>query len=82
MLNKLFGEMDGNKNKIMTIEHFIDKYVPIRIQQQIGETIEAVGSRSIIQKLETFEMVKYRNLNEEVLDDERHPELLELAKKI
>lgn len=31
MLDKLFGEMDGNRNKLMTMEHFIDKYVPIRI---------------------------------------------------
>jgi hypothetical protein len=82
MLDRLFGEMDGNKNKMMTMEHFIDKYVPIRIQQQIGETLEAVGGRSIIQKLETFEMEKYKNLNEEVLDDEKHPELLDRAKKL
>jgi len=31
MLEKLNDEMDGNKNKLMTMEHFIDKYVPIRI---------------------------------------------------
>lgn len=31
MLDKLFGQMDGNRNKLMTMEHFIDKYVPIRI---------------------------------------------------
>lgn len=35
-----------------------------------------------MQKLETFEMEKYKNLNEEVLDDEKHPELFERAKKL
>lgn len=27
-------------------------------------------------------MEKYKNLNEEVLDDEKHPELLDRAKKL
>ena len=66
----------------MTMEHFIDKYVPIRIQQQLGETLTAVGNTNLIQKLETFEMEKYKSLNEEVLDDEKNPELLERAKML
>ena len=35
-IQNIFGtindSLDTNKNKIMTMEHFIDKYVPIRIQ--------------------------------------------------
>jgi len=35
---------DKHLNQIKTMEHFIDKYIPIRIQQLIGETINAIGS--------------------------------------
>ena len=82
MFEDINDQIDVQKNKLMTMEHFIDKYIPIRIQQQIGETLNTVGTRTILQKLENFEMEKYKNLNEVVLDDEKHPELLERAKKL
>lgn len=79
IINRLLDSQDENKNKLMTMEHFIDKYVPIRIQQQLGETLQTILGRTMLQKLETFEMSKYKSLNEDVLDDEKHPELLDRA---
>ena len=32
--------------------------------------------------MQNYEMEKYKKLNEEVLNDERHPELLDLMRKI
>ena len=34
------------------------------------------------QKLENHEMEKFKTLNEELLDDEDHPELIDLCNKI
>ena len=64
------------------MENFIDKYIPIRIQQQIGETIQYIGSHGMKQKLENHEMEKFKTLNEDLLDDEDHPELIDLCNKI
>lgn len=60
------------------MERFIDKYIPIRVQQLIGDTLNSIGSRSQLQKLQNFEMEKYKKLNEEVLDDENNPELKQI----
>lgn len=79
ILDSLLDRQDENKNRLTTMEHFIDKYVPIRMQQQIGETLEAVINRTMIVKLESFEMQKYKSLNEDVLDDETQPDLKERA---
>ena len=39
-------DIDTNKNNIKKMEHFIDKYTPIRTQQQIGDTLKAVISQT------------------------------------
>ena len=64
------------------MEHFIDKYIPIRVQQLIGETLTAVATQGQLTKLQNFEMEKYKKLNEDVLDDETHPELIDLMRKL
>jgi len=81
-LERVKNSLDTKENTIKTMEHFIDKYIPIRIQQQLGETLQAVLGRTQLQKLENFEMTKYKRLNEDVLDDESHPELIDLCKKL
>jgi hypothetical protein len=32
MFEDINDQIDEQKNKLMTMEHFIDKYIPIRIQ--------------------------------------------------
>jgi hypothetical protein len=38
--------LEWNENQINTIENFIDKYFPIRLQSQIGELMNQVFSGS------------------------------------
>ena len=64
------------------MEHFIDKYIPIRVQRLIGDTISAIGSKSQLTRMQNFEMEKYKKLNEEVLEDEGHPELHDIMTKV
>jgi hypothetical protein len=83
MLDGHTKEMDANTVKILNMEHFIDKYVPIRIQKQVGETLQAIGNASMLKRLENFEMEKFKLLNEDVLNDSDHPsDLKERAKQI
>ena len=62
-------DLDVLLNKIKTMEHFINKYIPIRIQQLIGQTINAIGSQSQLTRMQNYEMEKYKKLNEDVLDN-------------
>lgn len=64
------------------MEHFIDKYIPIRIQKLIGESIGAIGSASQLQRFQNFEMEKYKKLNVEVLEDEDNSDLRALMEKV
>lgn len=83
MIDHHTQEMDANTVKILNMEHFIDKYVPIRIQKQVGETLQAIGNAAMLKKLENFEMEKFKLLNEDVLNDSDHPsDLKERAKQI
>ena len=52
-------ELDEKTNQFNTVENFVEKYIPIRIQSQISETLSAVLTRSQINKLENFEMEKF-----------------------
>lgn len=56
-------ELDEKTNQFNTVENFVEKYIPIRIQSQISETLSVVLTRSQINKLENFEMEKFQVLN-------------------
>lgn len=62
---------DVVKIKTSTAERFIDKYIPIKIQTQISETLYSVLGKSYLDKLEQFEFEKYQELNNNVLCEEQ-----------
>ena len=64
------------------MEHFIDKYIPIRVQHLIGQTITAIASQSQMQRMQNYEMEKYKRLNEDLLNDETNPELIDLMRAV
>ena len=39
LFEQVHKDLDQSKNSIKTMEHFIDKYMPIRIQQMVNETL-------------------------------------------
>ena len=39
LFEQVHKDLDKGKNSIKTMEHFIDKYMPIRIQQMVNETL-------------------------------------------
>ena len=44
--------------------------------------MQYIGTHNMKQKLENHEMEKFKALNEDLLDDEDHPELIDLCNKI
>ena len=76
------NDTDTLKQKMSTMEHFIDKYIPIRVQKLIGESIASIGSHSQLQRFQNYEMEKYKKLNLEVLEDETNSDLKLLMEKV
>jgi uncharacterized protein YlxP (DUF503 family) len=70
LIDKIHADLDKKESKLQTVERFIDRYVPIRIQSQISETLGSILSQNMLAKLEQFEHDKFQQLNEEVLRDE------------
>ncbi len=69
VLQSINIDLDKKENKLRTLEMFIDKYVNIRIQTMISDTLNAVSNRRMLNKLETYEVKKFKDLNFVVLDD-------------
>ena len=37
--------LEDNKNNILTVENFVEKYLPIKIQTQISDTLKEVADK-------------------------------------
>ena len=60
------------------VENFVEKYVPIRIQSQVGKTLHAVLKPFVphyIEKLEEYEEEIFGEMHQVVLDDDGMPDL-------
>ena len=69
--------MERKENQICTIENFIDKYQPIRIQSQVSELINQVFDESPYSKLiATAEKRMFDNLHQTLLIDNGVADLL------
>ena len=69
-MGKINQELDEKTNQFNTVENFVEKYIPLRIQSQISETLGAVLQSSLLNKLENYEMEKFAQLNQIILQDD------------
>jgi hypothetical protein len=60
----------------------VEKYIPIRIQSQISETLNGVLPRSQLNKLDNYEMEKFNELNLKILDDDGSANLAAIMREI
>ena len=63
-------DIDHQRKLIGTMEHFIDKYLPIQVQHIIGQSIRAVANPDQLRCLKNFEVEKFKSLNNELLLEE------------
>ena len=52
------------------MEHFIDKYVPIRVSKMVAEFLQACLNENQMTKFESFNMEHTKKLNMHLLEDE------------
>lgn len=74
-VNSVDSNFDHTKAELQTMEHFIDKYVPIRISKSIEEFLHNCLPENQLQKLETFYMAQTRTLNEYLVREEKNADL-------
>ena len=71
-------EIALSENHLITIESFVDKYLPIRVQSQLsellGKIIEKDSEMHI--RLLNFEKIKFDELYDEILADDGIPNLM------
>lgn len=73
---RVSGELDGIKdlaevrfNYLRTVENFVDKYIPYRIQLQISDTLHSVLRRSERKKLYDYDKEWFTDLTKEIIED-------------
>jgi hypothetical protein len=67
---------DEYVNHLATIENYIEKYLPISIQYQIGETMFSILPENLHNRVSNFQKTKFEYLNEVVLNDTGIPDIL------
>jgi hypothetical protein len=59
------------------VENFVEKYIPIRIQSTISETLTYILPYSQRTKLIEFDKKKFQELHQIILEDDGIPRLAE-----
>ena len=88
-LNKIHEQSNGHSktlqdhhNHTLTIENFIEKYLPIRIQTQISDTVKAITDKKLKKHLEEYEAAKYEELHSAILRDDGDPAIIKHMQNI
>jgi len=64
------------------VENFVEKYIPVRIQSQISETLQTVLPYKEIETLLKYEKDKFKDLHQTILDDDGIPDLFKSLRQI
>jgi hypothetical protein len=64
------------------VENFVEKYIPVRIQSQISETLQQVLPYKETQTLAAFEKLRFNEMHQLILEDDGVPRLYEKIKDI
>ena len=73
----LRAKTETHENHFAMVENFVEKYVPVRIQSQISETLHAIMPDQYVEPLDDFERGKFRDMHDAILDDDGIPDLVE-----
>jgi len=74
-LLKLTNDIEQNKNRGITTENYLEKYLPFRIQNIISENFHNTFETKIRLAFLEFEKQKYKTLNDIILSDDGKPNL-------
>ena len=74
--------LEDHHNHSLTIENFMEKYIPIKIQSQISETMKSVLDKKAKKNLEAFNTHKFEQLHSAILEDDGNPAIHEQIKRL
>lgn len=74
--------LENNTNHFAMVENFIEKYIPVRIQSQISESLHKVLPERECKQLQKYERIRFRDLHATILDDDGIPDLISQLKQI
>ena len=75
ILYKVHTVMDYFSNEFMRLENFIEKYLPLKMQNAISHTLQFVMEPKQKWKLREYDEVKFLELRELLLEDKGMPDL-------
>ena len=85
-INQIIAEhtknLEDNKNHSITIENFMEKYLPIKIQSQISDTVKIVTDKKSRKNLDLYEQHKYEELHSAILEDNGDPSIVHNFKRM
>lgn len=68
--------LEEHHNQSLTIENFMEKYMPIKVQTQISDTLKAIVDKKLRKNLENFETQKFEELHTLILSDNGDPSII------
>ena len=75
---------ENHGNHFAMVENFVEKFIPIRIQSQISETLHDLYLSNLdkIKRLVSFEKAKFLEMHQCILDDDGIPNIIKQMKEI
>lgn len=82
-LKQMHTQISMKENHIVTIENFIEKYLPIRVLTQLSEVFNSVLSEdgsdcAELRRLAKYEKLKYSQYNHVILNDSGIPDIMKV----
>jgi hypothetical protein len=82
MMLKINTVMDYFSNEFMRVENFMEKYLPLQVQNQISHSLNAIVDVKNRYRLKEYEDARFLELRELLLDDRGLPSLEKECKAI
>jgi hypothetical protein len=79
---QLYTQISLKENHIVTIENFIEKYLPMRVLTQTGQVLASVLEDGYADKINTVVNSLLDQLREHILKDSGIPDLMEVMSKM
>ena len=77
-LGEMKKEIALSENHLITIESFVDKYLPLRVQSQMSELLGSVFDKAspTYKSLLAYEKTRFEELYDEILADDGIPNIM------
>lgn len=73
IVGELSKKLDSNVNEMRTLQNWIEKYEPLKVQHQITDTLASCLNRKAKQKLGEYDIHVCETLREQILSDFGNP---------